>query len=327
MAAARDRAIATLRSLLAHEHNARGNDSPDRRTVDATEPNPEDLVPSAAVLVKELPCWETQSGAWAVVPQQWAVCPLKNDSWSQWVGHTQNTLAHVDGGSCAVTPSSLRWPTQENFEWSTRFESHPLACEPHLTGHDGLPDPHLTEPELFDYDGDGEPEIWTLEIAEGAIAVGHLLTFRGGRVESFLRSGPDSAILDRRQDIDGDGRPDLIWHYDLPLADDCSDHGSEVQGPHFVAHASKAGGFAFDDPLARQYVRDWCPTLPDRIESVTAVLCARLLGATSASLLEQLAGIAPTDCDALGSNHPLSHQAPAMREAAKLTLPFQLVAP
>jgi hypothetical protein len=284
-------------------------------------PNSNVLVPHAQELLPEMPCWDTPAGAWAVVVKEAAVCPRQRNSLDGWFAATSNRLAHVDARTCKVVQSPVEWPHYQPFDADPRFDAPEWRCQPTYAELNSV------EPSFYDFNNDGEPEIWlarSFKYWDGSRPDTYLLSFGNQQITSYARP---NLVYDELLDHDGDGRPDLIWRFDLGVSDDCSDHGHTASAPPFLAHSLPDGRFAFDDAVARAYVQTWCSEAPRVIDSVEAVTCARLFGRSSAVLLRGLEAVPPTDCDAPDTAHELSALAPAMREAASLPLPFTLAPP
>ena len=152
------------------------------------------------------------------------------------------------------------------------------------------------EPTLFDFDGDGEPEIYVELHEEGD--EGHrarqieLLTYRDGAVAPYApATAYDLAGLD---DVDHDGRPDLVVYagYEDTLERCGSEFPYDFPPPRFVAHSLASGAFALDDAAAKAHARAWCPAAPAKIASSTDALCARLWAKTPADVAREKARVA-----------------------------------
>jgi hypothetical protein len=164
----------------------------------------------------------------------------------------------------------------------------------------GMNSADVAPPRFFDFDGDGEPEIFLRRHAhehEGPSEdEGLLLGWRDGQVRPYEGL---PARYDRLEDVDQDGRPDLIYY---PYAEEreapCSGFGYTWAGPAFVAHSLHGGAFAVDDGVARDFVKRACPSRPkpgaaaregagDGVETPPE-LCARVWGAGEAEALALL---------------------------------------
>jgi hypothetical protein len=175
-------------------------------------------------------------------------------------------------------------------------------------GHDSAEDPSVPPfgridhawAEAFDFDGDGDPElfvglhgIWSsatgLELAESV-----LYTFHEGAVVPY----PPAAALGiwRLEDRDGDGRPDIVTS--SPYAR--SRGGSTpVFSPLLVAHSLAKGTFSTTDAVAERAARLACPkrplltTLrlpapPHREDDEVRLACARMWGTPLEDIAQKL---------------------------------------
>lgn len=297
-----------------------------QQDVGAHTPHYPDVPPNTG-LMNPLPCWDTPQGAWTVVMKHAAVCPYNgasSDSAEEppatpaWVTVSRNVLAYVEASTCHVTESTVDWPIAQPDELNARFDTNHVRCETQSEV------PRVDEPVLYDFNADGEAELWlsrSYPFADGAEPETHLLTFDGVKVRSYVPTDVHYRQLD---DVDHDGRPDLVWNFEAPLRDDCSDHGHPAETPSFLARADGDGRFVTDDAVAKNYVQSWCSAPPRVLDSVGSVLCARLYGRSSDSVLLELEPIGTTDCATGTDGHPLSALGPALRDAARVKLPFAL---
>jgi hypothetical protein len=172
----------------------------------------------------------------------------------------------------------------------------------------------LTGIGLFDFDGDGEPELFLhrtaarvacatpTAVAEGR---GDLWAFRGGAVVHYPQAPPWPARALR--DADGDGRPDYLTSgpYHAALDPPCGRSFEAakvivVDGPELVARSLPGGAFSFTDVAAIDQNRKACPGLPVKLVLVSTrpeltldrtgknLVCARLWGTPPADLTAQL---------------------------------------
>jgi len=148
----------------------------------------------------------------------------------------------------------------------------------------------------FDYDGDGTPEIAMWEhrsSIEYARSTGSLWTVRDGAVVPYHRAG--SINIEDVEDVDGDGRPDLltIRPYNPDPAPKCEgiDRKPSPIVP-FLAHSIADGSFSMTDDVATKFAMDQCPSQPSDLkmgavagdEPLRTIRCARLWGATAADV-------------------------------------------
>ncbi|HEU4408261.1 MAG TPA: VCBS repeat-containing protein [Polyangiaceae bacterium] len=220
-------------------------------------------------------CFPVRGGAWAFRLLEWRADP---DGW-EGAMHGRYELVYARDG---LAPEAVALPN----------------------GYDGLvqgmSSASLSPPAFFDFDGDGEPEIFVRRQShehEGpSDEEGLLLTSRGGRVRPYPGL---PAKYNRLDDVDQDGRPDLVYY---PYAEErespCSGFGYRWLGPAFVAHSLPGGAFSTDDAFARDFARRSCPARPkagapphddggDAAEAPPE-LCARIWGASEAESLALL---------------------------------------
>ncbi len=150
----------------------------------------------------------------------------------------------------------------------------------------------------FDYDGDGEPEVFVRVATErhGAASTAHgrVWSFRDGAVDVYAPSRP--WVVAAVRDVDGDGRPDLLTHerYVSEAPGPCGEGAHTALGPLLAVHSLADGGFRVDDAAAKRADRERCPrttdtsvvaTTRDGAADVAAtferVVCARLWGASA----------------------------------------------
>lgn len=221
-------------------------------------------------------------------------------------------LTGRERGCCWPTPSgawALGVPTADELRRVHHFDAHghvesaPLR----LTAQSLPPSPVWEPPVLFDFDGDGEAEIFFASRngyddmgcseAEGASA---LLTFRDGTVtwfgpyrdHEYLRS--DLVIM---RDVDSDGRPDLVVTRLVNDDRGCRECSSTWGTPELVGHSKVDGTFDFGDAVARQALLRWCSSPPRKYLTPEAVLCARAWGESPETLRKKIsASASPFDC-------------------------------
>ena len=222
-------------------------------------------------------CLETPAGRWSI---SFVDAPEKRDE-----GSVEDSVFHLQN------------------DWKVRFE--PVLPGPAAGQAPKLPElPALvvpttlsnygvrkaSEPQLFDFDGDGVPEIFLATDEEGD--EGHsarqvaLLTYREGRVEPYLDHlpGPKDAhgrsalAFDSLADVDADGRPDLVTYagYTQSLESCASGFPTDFAVPRFVHHSLKDGRFSSDDAAAKAYAMRFCPAPKPVIASSEDAICARL---------------------------------------------------
>lgn len=180
-------------------------------------------------------------------------------------------------------------------DWKVRFEptqrgEGPAAELTVPTTLSNYGERKANAPQLFDFDGDGVPELFLATDEEGD--EGHharqvaLLTYREGRVEHYLdhlggpkdTQGRSALTFDALVDADGDGRPDLVTYaeYTHSLESCASGFPTDFAEPRFVLHSLKNGRFSADDDAAKAYAKRFCPAPKTVIGSSEDAICARL---------------------------------------------------
>lgn len=229
-------------------------------------------------------CFPTARGAWILVIES-----VKEDS-ARW------SLVHLgrDGGRSALAPPLADGESGERDNLSALSAIKP--------------------PLLFDYDGDGEEEIY-LEVEAYHVglersysASRRFWTFRSGAITRYAPA--QGIVTSAVEDFDGDGRPDL-WTYGPYVSDpevrkSVDDDGAalgdggdpiDLRGPLLLAHALPGGGFSLQDQVARAAAKRRCPLAPSKLlgeRSDVNVVCARLWGGSEQSLRVRL----NRECDA-----------------------------
>ncbi len=143
---------------------------------------------------------------------------------------------------------------------------------------------NVKTPILYDYDNDGEPELYVEVREEGdeghrALENG-LVTYDGTAVRPYAPvAGVDIETLN---DVDGDGRPDVLTlaKYSETIAGCWAGFPGAWPAPMFVAHARADGSFQVNDAEARAYVKSWCPAAPSKITKSSDAICARMWAKT-----------------------------------------------
>jgi hypothetical protein len=160
----------------------------------------------------------------------------------------------------------------------------------------------ITDTKFFDWDGDGESEVWVAtrigstdaeEQSEGSI-----LSWQGGKIAPYPNAA-DLAI-DAVEDVDADGRPDLILRtWKTRVTDSAHPGALPATSVRAVAHSLPDGTFSKKDAAAVAYVQKQCPTAP-KLEGLAGgtltdgdVIACALFWAVPAAKLEPLVAKAP----------------------------------
>lgn len=200
--------------------------------------------------------------------------------------------------------SELRFQSEQNQTWTAKW---------HLVRDDGAGKParqeravswsqleglRMQHASAFDFDGDGLLELLVLVTTSAHEAPWE--TFVGQVLTKNLDPYPGTPLLSGVKDVDGDGRPDLLYQqpYDHE-ADDVAGFGHRVSGPDLVAHSLDDGSFSTNDGVALAHAKKACPEPPARIvpekpsdwseEDIGhAIVCARLWGQSAIDVAQAL---------------------------------------
>ena len=110
---------------------------------------------------------------------------------------------------------------------------------------------------VFDWDRDGRAELYFHESHsqhESGPDVARLerwWTFTA-RDDSPREYAPPAARATRIEDVDGDGRPDLVMRSPWVTAGECGLAGVDTPGPGLLLHSLPDGTFSSDDAAARR---------------------------------------------------------------------------
>jgi hypothetical protein len=155
-------------------------------------------------------------------------------------------------------------------------------------------------PVLFDYDGDGEAEVYVhateyeKSVAAGGQEWAVVYAFKDGAIVPYAPAS-NLDLFGKLTDADGDGRPDLHSHANINVASGPADAcREELQqyAPDFLVHSLSDGRFSRTDDVARAYARKWCPARPAVIAGVEDAGCARLWANTPQKLESERARVA-----------------------------------
>jgi hypothetical protein len=253
-------------------------------------------------------CADTASGAWRI--------------------ELPTSLTDVHDQSAAAVAMETSWEVAHVTRAGKEVRFAPPTLD-RLTGYGGrMPQ----KPIVFDFDGDGELELYVEVREEGD--EGHrqtenlFLRFAAGAITTYA---PAKAFdIDTMRDVDADGRPDLVIfaHYSQALLSCGAGFPYEHAKPKFVAHALADGTFSTNDAAAKGHAKSWCPAAPRTIASSYDAICARLW-ATDVAAARAFVGkscIVGT-CGATGYLEPAGAAADCERRKAWVDKPPPLTLP
>ena len=158
----------------------------------------------------------------------------------------------------------------------------------------------ITDTRFFDFDGDGEDEVFvathigTKDLTHEAEGV--LLAWKGGKIGPYEPAA--SLKIHALDDIDADGRPDLVLDTFKTTQPDDKGGRNPATTLRALAHSLPDGSFSTKDAVAAGYVQKQCPT-PPKFEAggvVTngdTIACALFWGASAKDLEPLLAKSPP----------------------------------
>ncbi len=213
--------------------------------------------------------------------------------------------------------------------WAVTVDDHDAArvihedAEGHRAGAVFPPEPAEDAPSesgeedarLFDFDGDGDPELFfTLRHRgyEDRIVRRVFVTARGGSVVPY-RAAP--AGVDELRDVDSDGRPDAVVRVEYGGFKGCDYCTDSALRETFLAHSRSDGTFSFTDEVARGFLRERCPSRPrgplvrsQASASWDNVVCSRIWRVPRAVIVARLsAECASHPTDAARCEGPCRH--------------------
>ncbi|WP_394833605.1 VCBS repeat-containing protein [Pendulispora rubella] len=186
-----------------------------------------------------------------------------------------------------------------------------LAQPPFVSSVDRSLD--LEQPTVFDYDGDGQDEViltgasWVRDGVSQPYA--RLWTIKGKKIDAYS-SGGTAPEFGAVEDIDDDGRPDLLTNGvytaeapDAPDAAGCGAPEHRLAGPLLALHSRADGTFSASDEVAFAYAKKACPARPKSLlvkdvpadasaqpaSSLDNLVCARLWGVSEADVTAMIA--------------------------------------
>jgi hypothetical protein len=177
-------------------------------------------------------CFPTPGGAWGVV-----LDPERPSQW--WLRHRDG-----QGHEVGLIEGAILGTDREGafLEQGTDYDP---------------PYDHAADMRLFDFDGDGEPEIaFTYETRREHAGEDVLRIYRYARGRIAELPTP---LASRLEDVDEDGRPDAVtvhsnWSTTRTLPED-THCGAQVEGPSTAARSLPGGAFSRSDPAVRAFNR------------------------------------------------------------------------
>ncbi len=161
----------------------------------------------------------------------------------------------------------------------------------------------LDAPRVTDLDGDGRMEFYVGAVhqaEEGIYSDSRAFyTVRGGAIAAVELPIPTGVSLDGVDDVDHDGRLDLLSHGPYTGSDtsSCSGFPSRMTGPLLLAHGLASGGWSWTDEVARTFALRTCSRAPRALSNAQDVACARLWGWDAARTRRAIRCRAPRPSD------------------------------
>jgi hypothetical protein len=223
----------------------------------------------------------------------------------------------VAGGAWAIVLERGESEGSPVFRWSVRWRGDdgatasliPELASPHCgEGAQGCNLPSiglvtLDAPRVTDLDGDGRMEFYVgavHEAEEGIYSDSRAFyTLRNGSIAAVELPLPTGTSLDGVDDVDHDGRLDLLSHGPYTGSDtsSCSGFPTRMTGPLLLAHSLASGGWSWTDEVARTFARRACPRAPRALSNAQDVVCARLWGWDAARTRRSIRCRAPRQSD------------------------------
>jgi hypothetical protein len=117
---------------------------------------------------------------------------------------------------------------------------------------------------VFDFDADGHPELVfsnSTYAGETFHDTGHVLSYRDGAVATYAPSEEFAEHIEELNDVDGDGRPDMLTSDRFAAGDHGHFYGCHA-GFFTLRHTLPDGTFSYTDEAARRYLKKQCPRPP-----------------------------------------------------------------
>ena len=193
---------------------------------------------------------------------------------------------------------------------------------------------------MFDFDGDGVPEFFTVvpaDVRTFAPAARDLVTFKGGKISPYPTGG--TFLVDGVADLDGDGRGDLRVSFELGKRTVCQPTDEGKLSQELEAHGLPGGKFSLTDDAAAAFAARRCPSLPaadtmfvpsidpsvsdPRDLSLTYVACSRLRGKSADAVVAELQAACGPHADATKKCTGPCRHLPDALAVAKFVPPVQ----
>jgi hypothetical protein len=183
---------------------------------------------------------------------------------------------------------TLLAPEEAKYDWATQVDRRTLTV-------------------LADYDGDGLDEVLAVHEShhhEGSPkSEARVLTFKKGAIVPYAPAR--GIVIDGVEDIDGDGRPDLLTRGPYAKASRADAFGNAwpIAPIVFAAHARADGTFATADDAARARAHKSCPARPilpllgDDSDALK-IVCSRLWGVPTSALIAEIRTVCPNAAEA-----------------------------
>lgn len=154
----------------------------------------------------------------------------------------------------------------------------------------------LTGTRFFDFDGNGEDEVFVSTQTMATKDEGSIWAYKGGKIVVYEPSA--SFKIHALDDLDGDGRPDLVLDTFRTTHDDENGIRSAATTLRALAHSLPDGSFSTKDAVAAGYVQKECPAAPKFeaggvVTDGDTIACALFWGATAKDLESLLAKSPP----------------------------------
>jgi hypothetical protein len=175
----------------------------------------------------------------------------------------------------------------------------------------------LRAPRTFDWDGDGRAELYFEQVH--AQEENNAWVSRGDRFWIFTARGGvrefNSAAMhaNRIEDMNGDGRPDMVLESPWITAGPCGISEVYYPGPEVLLHSLPGGSFSSADSTAQGFLAHQCRARPERVISASAIEkgeaaayppfligCARWWGRSAESIKEEIERTYPPQADGGG---------------------------